>query len=112
MTLMYSGSRGSLRTQNDRNDLALQVVHTVALRAQWDQKGIQWLKATCHLCIIHKVAPVAHWGPGTLKITRFTSLDIEWPSLGMQKESEWLDKHLVYILAPMAHWGLRQFGNG
>ena len=79
MTLMFSGSRGSLRIQNDRNYLVLQVVHIVALRAQWDQKGLQWLKPTCHLCIIHIVAPVAHWGPRTLKITKFTFLDIEWP---------------------------------
>ena len=35
MTLMHSGSRGSLRTQNDRDYLDLQVVHVVAPRAHW-----------------------------------------------------------------------------
>ena len=35
MTLMYCGSRGSLRTQNDRDYLDLQVVHVVAPRAHW-----------------------------------------------------------------------------
>ena len=102
MTLMFSGSRGSLRTQNDRNYLVLQVVHIVALRAQWDQKGLQWLKPTCHLCIIHIVAPVAHWGPRTLKITRFTSLDIEWPwglNWGCRKKvNGWINIWFIYWL--------------
>ena len=128
MTLMFSGSRGSLRIQNDRNYLVLQVVHIVALRAQWDQKGLQWLKPTCHLCIIHIVAPVAHWGPRTLNITRFTSLpgitrDPEWlykgrstcgpnsgscGSLGIKNTHKLLGIRVVHIVAPTAHWGHRK----
>ena len=41
--VMYSGSCSSLRTQNDRNDLDLQVVHIVALGLSGDQEGLQWL---------------------------------------------------------------------
>ena len=68
--VMYSGSCSSLRTQNDRNDLDLQVVHIVDLRAQWGSRRSTMAQPTCLSCIIHLVAPVAHWGPRTLKMSR------------------------------------------
>ena len=52
MTLMYSGSQGSLRTQNDRNYLDLQVVHIVALMAQWGSRRSTKAQPTCHASII------------------------------------------------------------
>ena len=86
---------GSLRTHNDRNYLDLQVVHGVALRAQWGSRRSTMAQPTCHLCKIHihsVVAPAAHWGHGTLKITRCT-----W---------RW------YAVAPGVRWGCRKSGKG
>ena len=71
-TLMYSGSRGSIRTHKENNYPNLQVVHIVALRAQWGSWRTLTDQPTCLLCLIHIVAPVAHWGPETLKIVRCT----------------------------------------
>ena len=91
-TLMYSGSRGSIRTQKDKNYPNLQVVHIVALRAQWWSRRSLTDQPTCLLCLIHIMAPVAHWGPGTHKLARCT-----W---------RW------YVIAPGAHWGCRMSANG
>ena len=100
----------------DRNYLDLQVVHGVALRAQWGSRRSTMAEPTCHLCKIYIVAPAAHWGHGTLKITRCTwrwyAVAPARGSLGMQKEWERLDKPLFHILAPTAHWGPKQSGNG
>ena len=64
----------------------------VALRAQWGSRRSIMAQPTCHLSKIHIVAPAAHRGHGTLKITRCT-----W---------RW------YAVAPGARWGCRKCGKG
>ena len=92
MTLMYSGSRGSPRTQNDRDYLDLQVAHVVAPRAHWGPRRSIIAQPTWHSCIIHIMAPVAHWGHKILKIATCT-----W---------------LLHTVAPRAHWGCRMSPTG
>ena len=91
MTLMCSGSWRSLRTQNGRDYLDLQVVHVVAPRAHLGPIGSIMAQPTCHSCIIHIVAPVAHWGHKILEIARCS-----W---------------LLHTVAPGAHWGCRMSRN-
>ena len=81
----------------------------MALRVQWGSRRYTKPQPTCHLCIIHIVAPVAHWGPGTLKMARCTwcwyavAPGAHW-GCNVQK---WLDRHVVHLVASTAHWGPR-----
>ena len=97
MTLIWSGSQGSLSKENVWN---------------WIDHGVS-----------HIVAPMAHWGPSMpwmvwctkfryMVIPRAHGGDIKWlPGLiGTQNIWKWLDRDMVHIVAPMAHWGPRTPG--
>ena len=117
MGLIYSVSQSSLKTHNDCKYLNLQVVH-MSLGAHWGPRRSTMAQPTCHLYVIHIVAPVPHWGPRTLKMARCTwhwysvapglTGDAECPemarstygsssgsygSLGTPTAWEWLDVH-------------------
>ena len=72
MTLMYSGSRGSLRTQNERDHLDLMYYMTFTYSGPKGSLGTQNVPNWFDRHMVHLVALMAHGGPRKLGMARYT----------------------------------------